>query len=465
MTGSKRRLKIESEMNSKPNLVERYSDLYLENINGIAGNSSGYINSFREPALDKFRELGIPTRKNESYKYTNLESFFGHQFKSYFLPETADFVAAEEFRCDVANLDTHGIVLLNGFYPTINGKLRQLPEGIWIGSLNEASKKFGDKIEKHYNKYANDDSDGLIALNTALASDGVFIFIPEGSVLKKPIQIVNLVQSGEDIFNQHRNLIIVEKNAEVSLIICDHTLSPQKFLTNAVTEIYVGENAHFDIIRVQNEHNNAGKITHTFIHQERNSHASSNNITLHGGLTRNSTYHYLGGEGAESFSFGLYLADRIQHVDNFVNVDHAFPNCTSSQLFKGVLDDKSTGVFNGRIFVRPDAQGTLAYQKNNNILLTDDAKMDSKPQLEIYADDVKCSHGATVGQLDEEALFYLQSRGIGKHEARLMLMFGFAHEVIQNIKVDPLRERMDNLVMQRLKGELSRCASCLVKCG
>jgi len=283
-------------------------------------------------------------------------------------------------------------------------------------------------------------------------------------MLKKPVQVVNLVDSEEDTFNQHRNLIIVEENAEFTLIICDHTLSPRKFLTNAVSEIYVGENSHFNIIRVQNEHNNACKITHTFIHQERNSQASSNNITLHGGLVRNSTYHFLGGEGAECNSFGLFLADKWQHVDNFVNVDHAFPNCTSNQLFKGVLDEMSTGAFNGRIYVAPDAQGTLAYQKNNNILLTDDAKMDTKPQLEIYADDVKCSHGATIGQLDDNALFYMQSRGIDKRQARLMLMFGFAHEVIQNIQVEALRERMDNLVMQRLKGELSRCASCLVKC-
>jgi Fe-S cluster assembly protein SufD len=452
-------------MNGKSEIAERYSDLYKENINKISGISSPYINSFREAAFDKFKELGIPTKKNEAYKYTNLNIFFDHDYKSYFMPVASDFVKAEEFRCDVADLDTHGIVLLNGFYPTINEKLRQLPSGVWIGSLNEAAVKFPDKIEKHYGKYAKTETDGLIHLNTAMASDGVFIYVPEGVTLTKPVQIVDLVQSEEDMFNQHRNLIIVEKNAEFSLIICDHTLSPQKFLTNAVTEVFVGENAHFDIIRVQNEHNNACKITHTFIHQEKNSVASSNNMTLHGGLIRNSTYHYLGGEGAESYSYGLFLADKWQHIDNFVNVDHAFPHCTSNQLFKGVLDDMSTGAFNGRILVRPDAQGTLAYQKNNNILLTDDAKMDTKPQLEIYADDVKCSHGATVGQLDGDALFYLQSRGIDKREARLMLMFGFAHEVIQNIKIEALRERMDKLVMQRLKGELSRCASCLVKCG
>jgi Fe-S cluster assembly protein SufD len=449
---------IKSEINTK------YSDLYQENIGRITGISSPYINSFREEAIMKYRALGIPTKKNEAYKYTNLDLFFNHDYKNYFMPVPEDFVKAEEFRCDIRDLDTHGIVLLNGFYPTLHDKLRQLSNGLWVGSLNEAAKKFSAQIEKHYGKYVNGYSDGLVHLNTAMASDGVFVYVPQGVVLSKPIQVVNLVHSDTDMFNQHRNLIILEPNSEITLIICDHTLSPQKFLTNAVTEVYVGENAHFDIIRVQNEHNNACKITHTFIHQERNSYAASNNITLHGGLIRNSTHHFLEGEGAESLSSGLYLADKFQHIDNYVNVVHAAPNCTSNQLFKGVLDDMATGAFNGRILVKRDAQGTFAYQRNNNILMTDDAKMDTKPQLEIYANDVKCSHGATVGQLDENALFYLQSRGIDKREARLMLMFGFAHEVIQNIKIEPLRERMDNLVMQRLKGELSRCASCLVKC-
>jgi Fe-S cluster assembly protein SufD len=452
-------------MNGKSEITEKYLNLYHENIGKISGISSPRINSFREAAFGTFSELGIPTKKDEAYKYTNLNIFFDHDYASYFLPDRSDFKKAEEFRCDIADLDAHGVVLINGFYPTINEKLRQLPSGVWIGSLNEAARKFPEIIERHYGKYAHSETDGLVHLNSALASDGVFVYVPEGVILSKPVQVVNLVQADEDSFSQHRNLIIVEKRAEFSIIICDHTLSPKKFLTNAVTEVYVGEDAHFDIIRVQNEHNAACKITHTFIHQERNSVASSNNMTLHGGLIRNSTYHYLGGEGAECNSYGLFLADKWQHVDNFVNVEHAFPHCTSNQLFKGVLDDMSTGAFNGRILVRPDAQGTLAYQKNNNILLTDDAKMDTKPQLEIYANDVKCSHGATVGQLDGDALFYIQSRGINKREAQLMLMFGFAHEVIQNIRIEALRERMDNLVMQRLKGELSRCASCMVKCG
>jgi Fe-S cluster assembly protein SufD len=452
-------------MDSKSEINNRYIDLYRNNIGRIESQSAPFVNSLREEAIERFSSLGVPDRKNESYRYTNLDLFFRHQYKSYFLPGPDDFERAEKFSCEVEDLDVHNLVLLNGFYPTNNGKLRKLESGITIGSLNEAAEKMGDIVSGHYGRYASSDTDGLIHLNTAMASDGVFIHVPRNQVPDKPIQIVNLVYSAEDIFVQHRNLIVVEDNAEATLIICDHTLSPMKFLTNAVTEVYVGRNARFNIVRVQNEHNNAAKLTHTFIHQERDSYASSINITLHGGLVRNSTYHYLGGEGASTNSAGLYLSDKSQHVDNFVNVDHAFPNCTSNQLFKGVLDDIATGAFNGRILVRQGAQGTRAYQSNNNILLTDDARMDTKPQLEIFADDVKCSHGATVGQLDDDALFYLTSRGIGKREARLMLMFGFAHEVIQEIPVEALQERMDTLVMQRLRGELSRCASCMVKCG
>ena len=452
-------------MNEVTGMTEKYSALVEENIVRIERISTPYINSFREEARGNFNRLGIPTRKNENYKYTNLDIFFKHDYKNYLVPDQSEFLKAEEFRCDVTNLDAHGVVLLNGFYPTVNGKMQELPGGVLIGSLNEASRRFPGIIEQHYGKYAKTESDGLVHLNTAMATDGVFVYVPKGLVQKRPVQVVNLVESKEDIFNQHRNLIVVEENADFTIIICDHTLSPQKFLTNVVTEIHVGENAHFNLIRVQNEHNNACKINHTFIYQERNSFAASNNITLHGGMVRNSTYHYLGGEGAECRSYGLFLGDKMQHIDNYVNVDHAVPNCTSNQLFKGVLDDVATAAFNGRILVEPGAQGTLAYQKNNAILLTDDAKMDSKPQLEIYADDVRCSHGAAVGQLDDDALFYLRSRGIDAREARLMLMFGFAHEVIENIPVEALRQRMDNLVMQRLKGELSRCASCMVRCG
>ena len=445
-------------------ITDKFSDLFRKNFSQIEKNSPDLINSFRKKAMEQFLTLGVPSRKNESYRYTNLEPWFAADYKFYFIPEQADFKVAEEFRCEVDDLESHSLILLNGFYPTQNGTMMELPNGIWVGSLAYAAVKFRDIVEKHYGKYAINGNDGLVPLNTALASDGIFVYAPAGVKLDKPIQIVNLVESSEDMLVQHRNLIVVEENADIELIVCDHALSVRKFLTNAVTEVFVGDNASFDILRVQNEHNNAAKITHTFIHQERDSRAVSNNITLHGGLVRNSTYHKLNGEGAESNVFGLYLADRWQHIDNFVDINHAVPNCTSNQLFKGVMDDFSTAAFNGKITVAQDAQGTRAYQSNNNILLTDDAKVDTKPQLEIYADDVKCSHGATVGQLDNEALFYLRSRGIDKNEAKLMLMFGFAHEVIQKIKSPALRSRIDGLLQQRLRGELSRCTTCIINC-
>ncbi len=451
-------------MDRKAEIVTRFSDLYNNSRGKIEAGSSEIMNSLRDDAIAEFIKLGIPDRKNESYRYTNLEPWLGSNYKSYFIPSPEDVKAAEKFTCDVSDLDSYDLILINGFYPGGNGSATGLPDGVWVGSLAEASVKFKDVVQKHYGKYAYNGNDGLIPLNTALAAEGIFIYVAPGVVIDKPVQIINLVHSDEDLLVQQRNLIVVEESADISLIVCDHALSPQKFLTNAVTEVFVGENARFDIIRIQNEHNNAAKLTHTFIHQERDSFAQSNNITLHGGLIRNSTYHRLNGQGADCNAYGLYLVDRWQHIDNFVNIDHAYPDCTSNQLFKGVLDDFATGVFNGRILVSEGAQKTRAYQKNNSILLTDDAKMDSKPQLEIYADDVKCSHGATVGQLDEDAMFYLRSRGISKDEARLMLMFGFAHEVIEPIKVDALKNRIDNLVTMRLRGELTRCATCSLKC-
>jgi len=452
-------------METSTELTEKYHRLFRENITGIESVSAPFFNSFRGKAIEKFISTGLPSRKNEAYKYTDLNTYFRQDFESYFVPGQSDFEKASKFRCDVEELDVYTVMLLNGFYPENGNKFIQLPAGVWIGTLNEAATRFRQVVEYHFNRYVSNVNDGLIHLNTALASGGLFIYVPENVQTSKPVQIVNIIDSEKDIFNQRRNLIVVGANSSFTLIVCDHTLSLNKFLTNTVTEIYTGENASFNILRVQNEHDSSFKITNTFIYQDRNSVVTSGNITLHGGLVRNSTTHYLAGQGAECNSYGLYLTDKWQHADNYVNVEHLAPRCTSNQLYKGVLDDMSTGTFNGRIYVAQGAQGTSAYQKNNNILLAADAKMYTRPQLEIYADDVKCSHGATVGQLNEDEMFYLQSRGIDKNEARLMLMSAFAHEVIQNIPVKPLRNRMDELVIQRLRGELTRCTYCTIKCG
>ncbi|HHU99571.1 MAG TPA: Fe-S cluster assembly protein SufD [Bacteroidales bacterium] len=451
-------------MDYRQEVTGRLTELWEGRETGILKGSPEIFNRYRTDAFSQFLRLGIPDRKNEAYRYTNLEKSFSHKYEKYFSPKPDDFREAERFHCEVEDLDVWNMVLLNGFFPRGEEGLAMLPGGIWVGSMRAAAKQFPSLVEKHYNKYAKNEKDGLVSLNTALATDGLFIYAPGNTVNSKPIQIVNLLQSEQDFFSQDRNLLIADDGARMSLLVCDHAISPQHYLTNTVTEIFVGRDASFEIIRVQNQHNYSGKITHTFIHQERDSYATSNNITLHGGLVRNATWHKLNGENAETHSYGLFLADRQQHIANFVKVDHVAPNCNSTQLFKGILDENATGAFNGRIMVHKDAQNTNAYQSNNNIILSDTARMDTKPQLEIYADDVKCSHGATVGQLDENALFYLRSRGIDAREAKLMLMFGFAHDVVKNIPIEALRDRIDHLVVQRLRGELSYCASCAIQC-
>ena len=441
-----------------------FKDLYKDNLNQLQLGTSDFVNRIREEALNNFETLGIPDKKVENYKYTSLEPFFKKAFSYHFNPQNIEFSLEDIFKCDVPELDTNVIILLNGFYHEKFNSKKEIPEGVIISSFQKASVEYPQIIEKHFAKYAGYNSDGLVALNTAFVKDGIFIYIPKNVIIEKPVQIINILLSQEEILVQHRNLFVLEENSRANFVICDHTLSPHTYLTNSVTEIYTGSNSIFDITRMQNEHNGSTQVTNTFIHQMGNSKVTSNTITLHGGLVRNNLHVNLNGQGAENESYGLYLLDHGQHVDNYVNINHLAPNCTSNQLYKGVLDDFSTGAFNGRIYVKKDAQKTLAYQTNRNLLLTDDAKIHSKPQLEIYADDVKCSHGATVGQLDEEAVFYMRSRGVNIKEAKMLMMNAFTNEITSVIKIEALRERIEGLVDRRLRGEFARCHNCALHC-
>ena len=442
-----------------------YTEIFKEQETLLKKVSPSFMMDIRHDAIEQFGETGLPDGKNEMYRYTSIQKIFEPGYSMLFQPSQVDFKVADIFTCDVPNLNVRLEVILNGFYFEKEARLTRMENGIIIGSLSEAIKQYPDLVKQHYAKHAGFVSDGLVALNTAFAMDGLFIYVPRGQVLDMPLQVVHLPMTGLDTLLHYRNLIILEEQAEAELIICDHTLSPFRFLTNSVTEIYAGRDAQFHYSRIQNEHLNSNLITNLFIHQEAGSFVNSTTISLHGGLIRNNTQVLLNAEGAENKTFGLFFADRNQHIDNYVNIDHASAHCTSNQLFKGILDEQATGAFNGRILVRPDAQKTLAYQTNNNILMSDEAKMNSKPQLEIYADDVKCSHGVTTGQLDEQGLFYMQSRGIPRHEARLLMLYAFAHEVIDNIKVKPLKDRIIHLVDKRLRGELSRCNNCSLQHG
>ncbi|MBK3519099.1 Fe-S cluster assembly protein SufD [Carboxylicivirga marina] len=445
------------------NLQEEYSQLFKENISLLENGAPEQMNVLRAAAFDSFISKGIPSNKVEEYKYTNLQPYFKGTFDVAFSSDGAINNNSEKFHCGVPNLDTYNVFMINGWFAQ-QDELSTLPKGVIIGSIRDKAKEHPEIFEKYYNTNAPVDSDAMVAMNTAFAQDGAFVYIPKGVVVDKPIQLVNIMTGENDRLIFQRNLVIVEENAQVKMMLCDHTISPQKFVINNLTEVFANENSIFDAYNVQNQHNLTTQVSGMFVHQKKHSNILTNNLTLHSGVTRNNIRVTMDDERCESHVYGLYLSDKNQHVDNFTFIDHAKPNCESFELFKGVMDDSASGAFTGRVLVRPDAQQTNAYQSNNNLLLTENAKINSKPQLEIYADDVKCSHGATVGQLDDEAMFYLRARGINENEGRILLMFAFAYEVIEKIRVEPLKENIRSLVEKRFRGEFDKCDSCVV-CG
>jgi Fe-S cluster assembly protein SufD len=447
----------------KADLSLKYTAHYNDVKESLRKDSADVLNAPRNKAFQDFVMQGIPTRKNENYKYTNLQQQFLPEYRFIHRREPAEVDLNAVFRCDVPQLDTHLAFIFNGWYYENNQQVGILPDGVILDSIEKIAHEKPELLEK-YASLANTGDDPLVALNTAFAKDGYFLYVPKNTVIEKPIQLINFLQADQDAFVTQRNFIYVEEGADVKIISCDHTLNLNTYLNNSVTEVFVGANANFEYYTLQNQHNSTTSLNSVFIHQERDSKATTLYSSLHGGLIRNNLKFILDGENAEANLFGMAFIDRKQHVDNFTQVIHAKPHCLSNQVYKNVLDDESTGAFSGRIHVVRDAQKTNAFQRNNNLLLTDKATMQTKPQLIIDADDVKCSHGATVGQIDEEALFYIRSRGIEESKARLMMMNAFAHEVVQRISVEPLRDRIDELVEKRLKGEVARCHECSYNC-
>ena len=453
-------LKMPQTVANKVAASERYTSLFQDNRKQLEEGSSPLFNRMREVAIKRFEQTGVPGLKNEDYKYTNLERVFDKPYRTVFQYEKLDVDLNDVFRCNVPKMDTHTVLLINGWYYARNPQLNGLPEGVVVGSLQQVANERPELLQDYLNRQAGLSDDPLVALNTAFAKDGFFLYVPDHVVIEKPIQVVSLLRSEDAVFATQRNLIIAGKNSQVKVIFCDHTLSACEFLFNNVTEVFVGCDAVVDVYAIQSQSNNAASINSAFFKQEERSNLLTGTATLHGGLIRNNLKVSMNGEHAEANVLGMSFTDQQQHVDNYTNIEHNKANCYSNQLYKNVLNGESVGAFTGRILVARDAQKTNAFQRNNNVLLTDTAKMNTKPQLIIEADDVKCSHGATVGQIDEEALFFLRARGIDEANARLMLMNAFAHEVIQEIRVEPLRDQIDDLVDKRLRGELARCHSC-----
>ena len=445
-------------------LKDKIIRLAQESWKEISDPDPAGIKQAREQAMEKFKKLGFPDRTVEEWRNTSLEKALSYEYDFVFHPEKKIDNIDNIFKCNVPNLNTTLLPLLNGWFVYMDQGIKTLEDGTIIGSFAHAQKEHPDIIKKHFSKYSGTGKDGLEALNTAIAQDGIFIYVPDGVEVKKPIQIVNIIRPESNIFVQARNLIVLGKNSKLTLVHCDDSYNLSPGFSNTVTEIFIDENASLNHNKLQNINNNSTIINSIYFQQENNSELFYNSISLNGALIRNNTYALLNGKGCETNIFGLYLMDKTQHIDNYTYIDHAKPNCNSRKLFKGILDEKASAVFNGHVLVRKDAQKTIAFQKNQNILLTDNAKIDTKPFLEIYADDVRCSHGATIGQLDNEALFYIRSRGIDQRNAELLLMYAFAAEIINYISIEALRTRIDDMVKKRLRGELSICDQCVLHC-
>lgn len=436
--------------------ADQLVSLFEQNREILNQGSSPILNRIREVSVKRFAQTGIPGLKNEDYKYTNLKAAFEKSYRQELVRESGSINLNEVFKNNLPELDAHLVFLANGWFYNGNKPGSELPKGVVLGSFEQIANEQPELIQNYINRQAGLSNDPFAALNTAFAKDGFFLFVPKGVIIEKPVQIINLLSSEENLRITQRNLVVAEAGSQVKLVVCDQTLTSVSYLVNSVSEVYVGEDAVVDVYTIQNHNNQSTVINSAFYRQQRNSVLNTGTFSLHGGLIRNNLKVTFSSDHSEANVNGLSFTDKKQHTDNFIIIEHASPNCLSNQIYKNILDDESTGAFSGRIHVARDAQQTNAFQRNNNVLLSDKARMQTKPQLIIDADDVKCSHGATVGQIDEDALFFLRARGIGEKDARMMLLNAFAHEVVQKITIGPLRDRIDELIEKRLNGEIAR---------
>ena len=441
-------------------MKNQYIELYDECRGMICSHSAEVMNAVRDEAYENFKGQGFPTKKVERYKYTDIEKLFEPNYGLNLNRLDIPVNPYDAFRCDVPNRSTSLYFVVNdAFYKKIEPKAL-LPEGVIVDSLKNQAEKNPDLIAKYYSKLAKTGEDAVTALNTMLAQDGLVVYVPRNVVVDRAVQVINILRSDVDLMVNRRVLIVVEEGAEVKLLFCDHAADNRNFLATQVIEAYVGRNASLDLYCLEETHAKNVRVSNLYIDQEADSRVNHNVITLHNGVTRNRVDLSLSGEGSECVLNGCVIADKEQHVDNNTVIDHKVAHCTSSQLYKYVLDEKATGAFAGRVLVRHGAQKTSSEMRNQNICATREARMFTQPMLEIYADDVKCSHGSTVGQLNDAAMFYMRQRGISEKEAKLLLEFAFVNEVIDTIKLEPLRDRLHHLVEKRFRGELSKCEGC-----
>jgi len=433
---------------------KQYIELYEQTRGMICEHSSDVMNAQRDEAFERFAASGFPTRKQERYKYTDMQALFAPNYGLNLNRLQIPVDPYNAFRCDVPNLSTSLYFVVNDIFYHDEKPKGHLPEGVIIGSLKDFA------TSHYYNRLAGQANDAATDLNTMLAQDGLYVYVPKGVKVDRAIQVINILRCDVDLMVNRRVLIVLEEGAEIKMLFCDHAADDRNFLATQVIEAYVGDNASLDLYCLEETHAKNVRVSNVYIDQQANSRVNHNVITLHNGVTRNKLDLTFSGEGAECSCYGCVIADKQQHVDNNTLITHHAPHCTSSELYKYVLDDRATGAFAGRVLVEPGAQKTNSQMTNQNLTATREARMYTQPMLEIYADDVKCSHGSTVGQLNDAALFYMRQRGIPLPEARLLLQNAFINEVIDKMRLEPLRDRLHYLVEKRFRGELNKCEGC-----
>ena len=428
-----------------------YQERFQEFEKGLAGHGQSWALPARREAISRFAEMGFPTPRHEEWKYTNVAPIAQIPFRP--AARGRNGIQSETLgRLPFGSLTANRLVFLNGRYSRELSDLRLVSDGLRVESLAAALGKDPSALEPYLARYARYQEHSFVALNTAFIEDGAFVSIPSGKIVEEPIHLFFVsTAAGEATVSHPRNLILVGNDSQVTIVESYAGLNHGVTWTNAVTEIVVGESAVVEHYKLQWEQEETFHTATLQVHESRSSNFTSHSVALGGSLVRNEVNVVLDGEGGECTLNGLYLATGRQHVDNHTRIDHVKPHCTSRELYKGVLEGKARGVFNGKIYVHKAAQKTDARQTNKNLLLSADASVDTKPQLEIYNNDVKCTHGSTIGQLDEDALFYLRARGIGLDAARSLLTYGFISDIVGRVKLASIRDQLESFVTTRLE--------------
>ncbi|MDE6338495.1 MAG: SufD family Fe-S cluster assembly protein [Muribaculaceae bacterium] len=443
--------------------LDQYLELYREHHQLIDANGAGPLNQPRGDAYAELAAMRLPAAGSDNYENCDLEAMLEPDYGINLAKLDIDVNPQVTFRCDVPMLTESPMMLINDTFAAPEAMLENMPAGVEVGSLRKFALDYPEEVSKYYGKLA-DLKNPIAALNTLLVQDGLYLRVKRGVRLEKPLQLVNILENGMPLMAIRRLLIVVEEDAEARLLVCDHSQNPGVgFMDLEVVEIFAGCNSRFDYYNLEESTEKTTRLSALYLSQDAGSHVSIDGLTLYNGTTRNEYYTKFNGKHAELHLYGMGIEDEDRKVSTYSHINHAHPDCVSNELFKFSLDDRAKGAFTGRIYVAPGAVKTEAYQSNRNLVNSDEAQMLSRPELEIYNDDVKCSHGCAIGKPDEMQLFYMRTRGLDEKTAKLLLKQAFMADIIDKIGIPALRDRLHLMVERRFAGEKSACAGCEVR--